>query len=75
MAPDKQALLPGQTASFQNYTSYSKGINGIIIDVANLEFLPRVDDFTFLVGNNNDPSTWTPAPTPTYVNAYPGRGP
>ena len=75
VAPDKQALLPGQTASFQNYTSYSKGINGIIIDVANLEFLPRVDDFTFLVGNNNDPLTWTPAPMPTYVNAYPGRGP
>ncbi len=75
VAIDKQALLPGQTATFQNYTSYSKGINGIIIDVANLEFLPRLDDFNFLVGNNNDPSTWVAAPTPTYVNAYPGRGP
>jgi hypothetical protein len=75
VAVDKQALMPGQTASFQNYTSYSKGINGIIIDVANLEFLPRLDDFNFLVGNNSDPSTWVAAPTPTLVNAYPGRGP
>ena len=25
----KQALLPGQAASFQNCTSYSRGINGI----------------------------------------------
>jgi Concanavalin A-like lectin/glucanases superfamily len=74
IAPDKQALLPGETASFQNYSSYAKGINGIIIDVANLEVLPRLDDFMFYVGNDSDPSSWTAAPTPTYVNAYPGRG-
>ena len=28
VAPDKQALLPGQTATFVNYTSYGGGING-----------------------------------------------
>jgi len=75
IAADKQALLPGNTASFQNYTSYSKGINGIIIDVANLVNLPRLDDFNFFVGNDNNPANWTTAPTPTYINAYPGRGP
>ena len=37
IATDKQALLPGQTATFQNYTSYSNGMNGIIIDVRNFE--------------------------------------
>jgi hypothetical protein len=74
IATDKQALLPGQTATFQNYTSYSNGINGIIIDVANLVYLPRLDDFSFLVGNG-DPGGWSAAPTPTFVNAYPGRGP
>ncbi len=71
----KTALLPGQTASFANITSYSKGINGIIIDVANMTYLPRPDDFVFRVGNSNDTSTWTAAPSPTYFNDYPGRGP
>ena len=33
IATDKQALLPGQTATFANYTSYSRGINGIMVDI------------------------------------------
>ncbi len=36
VALDKQALLPGQTATFDNYTSYVLGINGIMIDLAGL---------------------------------------
>jgi autotransporter-associated beta strand protein len=75
IATDKSALLPGHTATFSNYTSYSKGINGIIIDVANLEFVPRIDDFAFAVGNDNNVGAWTDAPSPTFVNTYPGRGP
>jgi len=34
IAGDKRALLPGQTANFTNYTSYEKGINGLMIDIA-----------------------------------------
>jgi hypothetical protein len=75
IATDKQPLLPGHTATFQNYTSYSRGLNGIIIDVADMEVLPRIDDFEFRVGNSSDPSTWTQAPTPAFINTYPGRGP
>jgi hypothetical protein len=75
IAPDKMALLPGQTATYQNITDYSKGINGIMVDVANLVNLPRLDDFQFMVGNDNNPADWTQAPTPTYINSYPGRGP
>ena len=75
IATDKTALLPGQAATFANYSSYTDGLNGIMVDVANLLSIPRVDDFTFEVGNNDDVSSWTPAPVPTYVNAYPGRGP
>ena len=33
IAADKAALLPGQTATFANYTSYSHGINGIMVDI------------------------------------------
>ena len=74
IASDKQALLPGQTATFQNYTSYSKGINGIMIDVANLDNLPRFEDFSFSVGNDNNLAGWVAATVPTYINVYPGRG-
>ena len=75
VATDKQPLLPGQTATFANYTSYANGLNGIIINVDNLEVLPRVDDFEFRVGNDDNPEGWAQAPTPTFLNTYPGRGP
>src|SRR5262249_51606914 len=44
-------------------------------DVADMDVLPRIDDFEFTVGNNSDPATWVQAPTPGYINTYPGRGP
>jgi hypothetical protein len=62
IATDKSPLLPGQTASFQNYTSYAKGLNGVTIDVANFESVITPDDFTLLVGNSSDTSSWQPAP-------------
>ncbi len=34
IAVDKLALLPGETATFANYISYNKGINGIMVDIA-----------------------------------------
>ena len=36
LATDKQALLPGQSSTFANYTNYSRGLNGIVIDVLGL---------------------------------------
>jgi ELWxxDGT repeat protein len=36
IAPDKVALLPGQSPDFANVTSYDKGINGVMLDIANL---------------------------------------
>jgi outer membrane protein assembly factor BamB len=33
IATDKSPLLPGQTASFANYSGYVRGINGIMIDL------------------------------------------
>jgi aryl-phospho-beta-D-glucosidase BglC (GH1 family) len=71
---DKTALLPGQTATFANVSSYSDGINGILIDFA---YLPTgvtftASDFAFAVGNNNTPSTWSAAPAPTAVATWAG---
>lgn len=70
---NKQTLLPGQTATFQNVTSYSKGINGVLVDVANFYNLPRFEDYAFQV--STDGVTWTKAPDPSIINVYPGRGP
>ena len=36
IATDKQALLPGAGATFANYTSYSRGINGVMIDFSGM---------------------------------------
>ena len=65
IATDKTALLPGGTGSFANYSSYSRGINGIMIDVAGLSGTPTAADFVFRVGNNNNPNGWVTAAAPT----------
>jgi hypothetical protein len=73
VAVDKRALLPGQTATIANYTSYSRGINGIMIDLVDLPPGAAVDaaDFRFRVGNDNDPGTWTAAPPPSSISVRP----
>ena len=68
VAPDKAALLPGRAATAANYTSYSKGINGLMIDLAGAAAPPlSADDFEFRVGNSGAPSTWAIAPPPADV--------
>ncbi len=36
LATDKVPLLPGQSSTFANYTNYSRGLNGLAIDVVGL---------------------------------------
>ncbi|MBN2473948.1 MAG: M10 family metallopeptidase C-terminal domain-containing protein [Pirellulales bacterium] len=76
IALDKQALLPGQTATFANYTSYARGINGIMVDLDGLDENVTLgpEDFEFRVGNDNDPDTWDRAPKPISVTVRPGAG-
>lgn len=74
IATDKSALLPGNTATFANYTSYNKGINGIMIDIQSLQTTPTLAGFSFLVGNNPILSSWTPAPAPNHFLYRPGAG-
>jgi hypothetical protein len=75
IAPDKTAYLPGDgLAGFQNLSSYSRGINGIMIDLsgggnhAGISLSTIANDFVFKVGNNNTPSSWTAAPAPNAVS-------
>ncbi len=60
IATDKSPLLPGHKATFANYTSYSRGINGLMIDIANLADPAglSVADFQFRTGNTNSPADW-----------------
>ncbi|REK10225.1 MAG: hypothetical protein DWQ37_16585 [Planctomycetota bacterium] len=76
LATDKVALLPGQTASFANYTSYSRGINAVAVDIAGLPTATlTADDFAFRVGNVNDPASWSSGPQPTTIALRPDAGP
>ncbi len=74
IATDKSALLPGDQASFANYTSYSRGINGIMVDLTGATSTPTLDDFDFKVGNISDLNSFTAAPTPTGLTVRPGAG-
>ena len=68
IATDKTALLPGETATFANYTSYSRGINGIMVDITGLPGTLTASDFVFRIGNSSTVTSWTLAPAPTTVD-------
>jgi len=74
IATDKQALLPGQTATFANYTSYWRGINGVMVDIENLPGTPTVFDLLYNVGNDDNPDGWPCASTPISVTIRRGAG-
>ncbi|MGD9721333.1 MAG: beta strand repeat-containing protein [Pirellulales bacterium] len=78
IAPDKTAYLPGDgLAGFQNITSYSRGINGIMVDLAPTgggHTSITANDFVFKVGANNSPNTWVVAPAPSAVSVRTGAG-
>jgi len=78
IATDKKALLPGQKATFANYTSFTRGVNGIMIDVKDLPAGAglKADDFVFRVGNGADgrPADWPAAAAPTEISLRRGAG-
>jgi len=63
VASDKRPLLPGAFASALNVTSYTRGLNGIIVELRNLAPAanPTAADFTFKAGNGADPASWVAA--------------
>jgi hypothetical protein len=76
IATDKVALLPGNSLSFANVTSYSRGINGVMIDIARLpqDIVLSPDDFVLRSGTGTNPSTWAPGPVPGALNVRRGAG-
>jgi len=79
-ALDKAPLRPGHTATFDNYTSFHRGINGLMIDVHNLAQPEALDAehvgqyFRFRVGNDDDPDAWADAPPIEDILVRPGEG-
>ena len=74
----KSALLPGGTASAANVTSYSRGVNGIMIDVTGL---PAGTIAGNLLGENDvavrttsaaAPGAWSAGPAPSSATVRPG---
>ncbi|REK09040.1 MAG: hypothetical protein DWQ37_19470 [Planctomycetota bacterium] len=79
IAPDKSAYLPGSgPATFDSISSYSRGINGVMVDVDSPAGTLTLADFTFKMseqsGANNTPSTWSAAPAPSGFSVRPGAG-
>jgi hypothetical protein len=67
IAHDKRPLLPGATATPANFTNYSRGLNGLLIDVAGLWGDVTVDDFVFKTGRTTTSPTWAAAPAPSVL--------
>ena len=74
IATDKVALLPGSAATLANYTSYSRGINGLTVDVAHLRTAPTAADFSFRIGNDDNPALWADGPLPSKHQRAQRRG-
>jgi hypothetical protein len=76
IATDKTALLPGQRATFANVTSYSKGINGVILDIDSRGDGPPPGraDFRFSVRHRAASSGWVAAPEPSSITLRRGAG-
>jgi hypothetical protein len=73
IATDKTALLPGAAAGFANYSSFTRGINGVMIDVFNFNGSPSPGSFLFRSGFGGSPSTWGTV-TPSLITIRRGAG-
>ncbi|MCY2974900.1 MAG: hypothetical protein NTW52_09580 [Planctomycetota bacterium] len=58
--PTKSALLPGGTATVANFTNYSRGINGLVIDLTNPANLSAIDASSFQFATWSDFTGTTP---------------
>jgi hypothetical protein len=77
IAPGKVPHLPGGgVAVAANITSFSRGINGIMVDLSTGVNHTGITaaDFVFKVGNNNSPNLWAAAPAPSAISVIPGGG-
>ncbi|XZE35110.1 tandem-95 repeat protein [Pirellulaceae bacterium SH501] len=71
----KAALLPGGgNSSFSNYSNYSRGLNGIIIDLAGVTGSISASDFVFETWDGFTGSGFAVASVAPTVTVLPGQG-
>ena len=75
IATDKVALLPGETATYQNISNYSRGINGVIIDadLANAAAF-SASDIVLATGVGSEQSDYTTLGVSPNVSVRVGAG-
>ncbi|WP_428940191.1 hypothetical protein [Fontivita pretiosa] len=74
IAPDKRPLSPGHKARFVNYTSYSRGLNAIVIDLRDNTSAPNLGQFIFRVGNSDNYHDWSQATELPTISYRPAAG-
>jgi ELWxxDGT repeat protein len=74
IAVGKTALRAGQVPTFGHFSSYSRGINGVMIDVRGLRGDLGPDDFVFRAGRATAAANWLAAPAPLSITRRPGAG-
>lgn len=75
IAPDKSALQSLDQATFANYSSFRKGITGVMVDIAGASNL-SLDDFAFRTGGRRLQGRHGPRiiRRPRQRHPYPCRG-
>ncbi len=77
IATDKTAYIAGSgSASSSALSSFSRGINGVMVDLLGGGAHTAIDagDFIFKTGNDNTPSGWATAPAPVLITVRTGAG-
>ncbi len=69
----KVALLPSQTAGAANYTNYSRGLNGLIVDINGLRNATAAD-FQFETWDGMDTLDFVPTAALPTLTVMPGEG-
>ena len=75
IATDKSAYLPGSgAATFSSVSSYTRGINGLMVDLHGPHGTITANDFIFKTGNDNSPAGWGTAAAPIALTVRGGAG-
>ena len=74
VAHDKTALTPGRPATPSNFTNFTGGINGVMLDLINMPDGPREEDLAFEMSTPAPTAGWVDAPPPTVLSRRVGAG-
>jgi hypothetical protein len=73
IASEKRVMMPGGLPGPVNLSNYWRGINGVMIDIADMSGVPTAADFSVRVGDPAAPGGWIDGPAPS-VSVRGGQG-